>query len=255
MGWNPIETVTNTARSIFAPGSGGGSSIPGLGDLSSIGGGSWMDMVPGLGDARAAERANAQNIKLAIANRDWMERMSNSAYQRAMADMKKAGLNPMLAYQQGGASVPTSTAPTVEAASKTRLADAAIGAYTGISTAQTQRQQANTAQASAQSSIALQASQAAQAVANTEKTQAETVKTIDSLKNQKAARQLLQNQAKLETVKTSAADIANKGLSTVERVADKVLKNTAKPSVNEKTLQYENPLIPKFIQPLIKKGK
>jgi len=44
--------------------------------------------------------------KEAQRNRKWQEMMSSTAYQRAMEDLRKAGLNPMLAYMQGGASTP-----------------------------------------------------------------------------------------------------------------------------------------------------
>lgn len=43
----------------------------------------------------------------------YQTRMSNTSYQRGMADMKAAGLNPILAYKQGGASVPQGQAPSI----------------------------------------------------------------------------------------------------------------------------------------------
>jgi len=88
--------------------------------------------IPGIGDADAAKDANEANLAESALNRSFQERMSNTAYQRGMADMKKAGLNPILAYMQGGASAPSGSTATVAPESRTGLADFALKATTGI---------------------------------------------------------------------------------------------------------------------------
>lgn len=65
-----------------------------------------------LAEQRAFNSAEAQK------NRDWQERLSNTAYQRAIEDLEKAGLNKWLAVTGGNgasASTPSGASATSQA--------------------------------------------------------------------------------------------------------------------------------------------
>lgn len=100
-----VNTIAGVGNAIF--GSGGPTSAQGIKS---------NDQSP----AEAATSAQEFSAQEAQKNRDYQTQMSNTSYQRGTADMKAAGINPLLAFQQGGASTPSgSTGSGYQAPSQT----------------------------------------------------------------------------------------------------------------------------------------
>lgn len=239
--WNDI--VTTGTGGVYSPDN--GFSLPGVGMYTNTSygkasgiGGKFEDMIPGIGDAKAQAEANRQNVKLWGMTNAWNEHMSSTAYQRAMADMRKAGLNPMLAYQQGGASTPTAQAPTVQAASKTGLANFGLNAITGISAVQSQAQNSASQAAQVNSSVNLQAAQTAKEVATTQQIKAET-----ALKQRE-----LRGKGVKDTLDREGGSIIQKIFDTLKSSAkDPVIKPApASTPAQRKALEEQNNYIQKW---------
>lgn len=58
--------------------------------------------------------ANESNLQIAKDQMSFQERMSNTAHQREVLDLRKAGLNPILSAKLGGASTPSGASATME---------------------------------------------------------------------------------------------------------------------------------------------
>ena len=117
--------------------------------------------------------ANATNMGIANNQMSFQQNMSNTSYQRAVADMQAAGLNPMLAYSQGGASTPSGASTTVQ-----NKLGAGVDAFqkqqTVNSAVDLQKAQAD----QSASQAAVNSASIAQIAASVERTRAETANLI-----------------------------------------------------------------------------
>lgn len=131
----------------------------------------------------AAEAANRATAESAAKQMAFQEEMSNTAYQRAVADMKAAGINPMLAAMKGGASTPGGAMYTAQMPQITDVVTPAVGAFA-------QQQQAG-------ASSALQYEQRNKAIFETAQIDADTKRIEEVTKNLKTESERIQATTKM----------------------------------------------------------
>lgn len=137
----------------------------------------------------SAMEQHQRNLGYATTAHDRNLAAHGSRYQRTMADMKKAGLNPMLAYKQGGGSMPGASSPSAASPSgskgsargtkQTSLGiTAGLGAGAQVMQAKTQFEVSRANIRLLDSSAELNSAKALQVARQTTKTEAETVGQI-----------------------------------------------------------------------------
>lgn len=160
-----------------------------------------------------AEKARAFSAVQADRQMGFQREMSNTAYQRTMQDMKAAGLNPMLAYSQGGASTPSGA----QGASAQANASAATGVTPSIE---------NTIAPAVATAL-----QFKQAEANIDNIRAQTQNTVANTDVQNAQRNLVTQQAINEGTRSDQI------VATTANIKEQTKQIASQTTLNEKQVE------------------